>query len=209
MASAVVTALKPVLAASARWPTATRSHPPGRRLRPRPIKATGTVRVCYVAERPPYAFIEPRSRAGRARRRDGAPARHRPAGPAAVACRSSAADVRGRARAGQCDIVHGRHRRHAGPRGASRRSRAPYTRGDAWPSSCRITCATSTTRGPGSGRAGTVRIGFPDLPYFRRQLEQRLPEATLVPVSDDERACSPTRAGHSRRWCCRPSAARS
>ena len=29
----------------------------------------------------------------------------------------------------------------------------------------------------------SVRIGFPDVPYFRRQLEQRLPEATLVPVT--------------------------
>jgi hypothetical protein len=29
---------------------------------------------------------------------------------------------------------------------------------------------------------GPVRIGFPDVPYFRRQLERRLPNATLVPV---------------------------
>jgi hypothetical protein len=29
---------------------------------------------------------------------------------------------------------------------------------------------------------GTVRIGFPDVPYFRRQIQTRLPQATLVPL---------------------------
>ena len=28
-----------------------------------------------------------------------------------------------------------------------------------------------------------MRIGFPDVSYFRRQLQQRVPEATLVPVT--------------------------
>jgi ABC-type amino acid transport substrate-binding protein len=31
---------------------------------------------------------------------------------------------------------------------------------------------------------GTVRIGFPDVPYFQRQLHMRIPSATLVPVTD-------------------------
>jgi Na+/H+-dicarboxylate symporter len=33
-----------------------------------------------------------------------------------------------------------------------------------------------------------VQIGFPDVPYFRRQLQQRLPQATLVPVNSPDEA---------------------
>ncbi len=169
------------------------------------IKATGTVRACYLEERPPYAFIN------RNRELVGLDIEmaHQLANDLQVRLQlvpTSVADFANALAQGRCDIGTGGIVATPG-RAAAVAFSTPYMQESlAFVVPDHLRDEYDTWDKVRARR--TVRIGFPDVPYFRRQLEQRLPEATLVPVPAMAR-CSPTRGGHSRRWCSLPNAARS
>jgi Na+/H+-dicarboxylate symporter/ABC-type amino acid transport substrate-binding protein len=176
---AIVSALKPVLP---RAPLAE-----GGSVSARPaggsvlawIASTGTVRVCYLEQRPPYTFVN---------------AQHALVGLDIEMAHLLAIDLQARLQLvptsvtdfpsalaqGGCDIAMGGLIATPG-RAATAAFSTPYMQEslafvvpdhlrDAYDSWDKIRARSS------------VRIGFPDVPYFRRQLERRLPQATLVPV---------------------------
>jgi Na+/H+-dicarboxylate symporter len=177
--AAVVTALRPVLG---RAPLVEGSDGEGRPADApvlEHVRATGVVRVCYVPDRPPYAFTN---------------GRRELAGLDVEMAHQLALDLQVRLQlvpmastafaaaldAGTCDIVMGGLIATPLRATVSAFSR-PYmeeTLGFVVPDHRRRDFETWDT----IRAQGNTRIGFPDLPYFRRELEHRLPDATLVPV---------------------------
>jgi Na+/H+-dicarboxylate symporter/ABC-type amino acid transport substrate-binding protein len=178
--AALVTALKPVLA---RATLDSGGRTPARAPRGPvldAVRASGVVRVCYVAERPPFAFTN----------RDG-----ELAGLDIELAHQLAIDLQVRLQLatttmvdfdqaldqGQCDLVAGGV--VATPmRAMTSAFSRPYleeTLAFLVPDHLRDDYGTWDS----IRKRGAIRVGFPDVPYFRRQLHQRLPEATLVPVS--------------------------
>jgi len=177
--AALVTALKPVL------PRAPLTDGAGVPARPvdgsvlAAIRDTGMVRVCYLEERPPYTFVNGN---GELVGLDIELA-HLLAIDLQVRLQlvpTSAADFTSALTERRCDIVVGGIVATPG-RAAQVAFSTPYMQENlafVVPDHLRENYDTWTkvrARGP-------VRIGFPDVPYFRRQLERRLPDATLVPV---------------------------
>jgi Na+/H+-dicarboxylate symporter/ABC-type amino acid transport substrate-binding protein len=177
--AALVSALGPVL------PTAPLTDGAGVPTRPPDIsvlvsiKATGMVRVCYLEERPPYAFVN----ANRELVGLDIEMAHQLAIDLQVRLQlvpTSTTDITAAVAERRCDVVAGGIVATPG-RAAVIAFSTPYMQEslafvvpdhlreeyDSW--------SKIRTR-------KTVRIGFPDVPYFRRQLAQRLPEAALVPV---------------------------
>lgn len=182
---AVVTALKPLLP---RAQLAAASGLPGRTPGTpvlAAVRTTGAVRVCYIDGRPPYSFTNS------ARELAGLDVEmaHQLAIDLQVRLRLVAIDGASIAAAladGTCDIAMGGI--IATPLRATQMVfSTPYMEESL------AFVVPDHLRGEYDTwekvRArGAVRIGFPDLPYFRRQMHQRLPEATLVPLATTSEA---------------------
>jgi Na+/H+-dicarboxylate symporter/ABC-type amino acid transport substrate-binding protein len=177
--TAMVTALAPVLA---RAPVSDGrgdpARPPGSSVLDG-IRAAGTVRVCYVNGRAPFAFT---NRKGELAGLDIEMA-HQLAIDLQVRLQvvpTTMADFAEFLDRGTCDIAMGGI--IATPLRATRSIFSlPYmeeTLGFILPDHLREDYATWDR----IRERGTVRIGFPDVPYFRRQIQTRLPEATLIPL---------------------------
>ena len=138
-----------------------------------------TVRACYLVERPPYAFVN------RNRELVGLDIEmaHQLANDLQVRLQlvpTSAIDFATALEQGRCDIGTGGIVATPG-RAAVAAFSMPYMHESlAFVMPDHLRNEYDTWDKIRARR--NVRIGFPDLPYFRRQLEQRLPEATLVPV---------------------------
>ncbi len=150
------------------------------------IRAAGTVRVCYVDGRPPFAFTN------RNRELVGLDIEmaHQLAIDLQVTLQlvpTTIADY-----AESLDAKRLRHRAWAGssPRPCARPARpsAARTWRRQWGSSCPTTCARATRRGTGFASEAQVRIGFPDLPYFRRQVQTHLPRGHARPARPVDRS---------------------
>jgi Na+/H+-dicarboxylate symporter len=178
--AALVTALKPVLP---RAPLASGERTPARAAGAPvldAIRASGVVRVCYVPERPPFAFTN--------RNRELAGLDIELAHQLAIDLQvklqlvtTTMTDFDRALDQGQCDLVAGGIVTTPTRATTSAFSR-PYledTLAFVVPDHLRDDYATWA----GISKRGAIRVGFPDVPYFRRQLQHRLPEATLVPVS--------------------------
>jgi len=177
--TAIVTALGPVL------PRAPLSDGRGDPARPPGspvldgIRAAGTVRVCYIEGRPPFAFTN--------RNRELAGLDIEMAHQLAIDLEvtlqlvpTTVADYPESLERRTCDIATGGI--VATPLRATRSGFSrPYmdeTLGFILPDHLREDYATWDR----IRERGAVRIGFPDVPYFRRQVQTRLPEATLIPL---------------------------
>jgi Na+/H+-dicarboxylate symporter len=178
---AVVAALEPML------PQAPMASPESRGPRPAgatvldTVRTTGVVRVCYLESRPPYAFTN---------------ANDELVGLDIEMAHQLAIDLGVRLQlvprttenlpdalaSGTCDIAMGGA--VATPLRATQLAfSAPYleeTLAFVVPDHLRSAYSTWD----GARARGSVRVGLPDLPYFRRQVQQRLPEATLVPLTN-------------------------
>ena len=177
--AAIVTALEPVLA---RAPLAERhgtpAAAPGSRVLDG-IRAAGTVRVCHLDGRPPFAFTN--------RNRELAGLDIEMAHQLAIDLEvtlqlvpTTIADYAESLEQRTCDIAMGGI--VATPLRATRSAFSrPYmeeTMGFILPDHLRESYATWDR----IRERGQVRIGFSDVPYFRRQVQARLPEATLIPL---------------------------
>ncbi len=176
--AAVVAAMKPVLGQAPLAGTASPGRPAGTPVIEH-VKATGVVRVCVVENRPPYVFAHD----------DGQlvgldiEMAHELAidlGAALELVPTGIAGVPEALRGGACDIGMGGIA-ITPTRAAQLAFSRPYmeeTLAFVVPDHLRDAYATWD----GIRQRGAVRIGFPDVPYFRRQVHARAPEATLVPV---------------------------